>query len=47
MLTDTESYTVHIKTENIYSNIAKDTETIFDTWNHHLDGPSPKRKNKK
>ena len=42
---DTESYTIYIKTEDIYSNIAKDTK--FDTWNYHLDGPSPTEKNKK
>ena len=28
---DTKSYTVYIKPENIFSNIAKDAETRFDT----------------
>ena len=31
---DTDSFTVYIKTENIYSDIAKDDEKRFDTSNY-------------
>ena len=41
------SFTVHIKTEDIYADIAKDVETIFDTSNYEIDRPLPKIKNKK
>ena len=44
---DTNSFTVYIKTEDIYSDIAKDIETRFYTSNNELDRPLPKEKNKK
>ena len=44
---DTESFIVYIKTEDIYSDIAEDVETIFDTSNYELDRPLTKGKNKK
>ena len=37
---------VCIKTEEIYSDIAKDIKTRFDTSNYELDRPLPKGKNK-
>ena len=37
---------VHAKTDDIYKDIAKDTETRFDTPNFELDRPLPKAKNK-
>ena len=40
---DTDSFIVHVKTEDI----AEDVETRFDTSNFELDRPLPKRKNKK
>ena len=36
---DTDSYTVHVKTENIYKDIAEDVETRLDTSNFELDRP--------
>ena len=33
----TDSFTVYLKAERIYINIAKDVETEFDTSNHELD----------
>ena len=36
---NTNRFIVYIKTEHIYSDIAKDVETRFDTSNHKLDGP--------
>ena len=44
---DTNSFIVYIKTEDIYSDIAKDIETRFYTSNNELDRPLPKGKNKK
>ena len=43
---DTNSFIVHIKTDNIYKDIAEDVETRFDTSNFELDRPLPKIKNK-
>ena len=43
---DTDSFIVHIKTWNIYADIAKDVETIFDTSNYELERPLLKGKNK-
>ena len=43
----TDSFIVFIETEDIYSDIAKNVETRFDTTNYELDRPLPKRKNKK
>ena len=36
---DTESFIVYIKTKDIYSGIAKDVETRFDTSDDELDRP--------
>ena len=44
---DTDSFTVYIKTDDIYKDIAEDVETISDTSNYKLDRPLPKGKNKK
>ena len=44
---DTDSIIVHIKTEDISVDIAKDVETSFDTRNNKLETPLPRRKNKK
>ena len=44
---DTNSFIVYIKTEDIYSDIAKDIETRFYTSNNEWDRPLPKEKNKK
>ena len=41
---DTDRFTVYIKTEDIYSDIAKDFETRFDTSNYELNRPLPKGK---
>ena len=44
---DTDSFTVYIKTDDIYKDIAEDVETRFDTPNYELDRPWAKGKNKK
>ena len=44
---DTNSFIVHVKTEDIYKDIAEDIETRFDTSNFELGRPLPKGKNKK
>ena len=44
---DTDSFMVHVKTEDIYKDIAEDVETRFDTSNIEIDRPFPKGKNKK
>ena len=44
---DTDSFIVHVKTDDIHKDIAKDFETRFDTSNFEIDRPLPKRKNKK
>ena len=44
---DTDSFTVYIKTDVIYKDIAEDVETRFDISNYELVRPSPKGKNKK
>ena len=44
---DANSFIVHVKTEDIYKDIAEDFETSFDTSNFELDRLLPKRKNKK
>ena len=43
---DTDSFTVCIKTDDIYKDIAEDVETRFDTSNYELDRALPKGKNK-
>ena len=42
-----DSFIVHIKTEDIYVDIAKYFETKFDTSNCELERPSPREKNGK
>ena len=37
--TDTDSFIVFIKTNDIYKNIVEDVETRFDTSNYELDRP--------
>ena len=44
---DTDNFVVHIKTDDIYKNIAQDFETRFDTSIFELDRPLSKGKNKK
>ena len=45
---DTNSFTVHGKTDDVYKDIADDVETSFDTSNFEIDRPLlPKGKNKK
>ena len=44
---DTVSFIVHVKTEDVYKDIAEDVETRFDTSCFELDRPLPKGKNKK
>ena len=44
---DTDSFTVYIKTDHIYKDVAEDAETRFDTSNYELDRPLSKGKNKK
>ena len=42
---DTDSFVVSIKADDICKDIPEDVETRFDTSNHELDRPFPKRKN--
>ena len=42
---DTDSFIVHIKTEDTYVDIAKDVETRFETSNYETYRPLPKGKN--
>ena len=44
---DTDSFIVHVKTEDIYKDIAEDVETRFNSSNVELGRPLPKGKNKK
>ena len=44
---DTDSFIIHIKTENVYEGIANDFKTRFDTSNYVVNRPLPTRKNKK
>ena len=44
---NSENFIVQIKTEDIYSEIAKDVETKFYTSNYELDRAFPKGKIKK
>ena len=44
---DTDSFTVQIKIDDIYKDIAKDVEARFGTSNYKLNRPLPKGKNKK
>ena len=42
---DTDIFTVHVKTCNIYKDTAEDVETRFDPSNFELDRSLPKEKN--
>ena len=44
---DTDSFIVHVKTEDTYKDIVEDVEIIFNTSNYELNRPLPKEKNKK
>ena len=46
MVKNQNCFTVIIKTDDIYKDIADDVETRFDTSNYELDKPLPKGKNK-
>ena len=39
-----DSFIVHVKTEDIYKDVAKDAETMFDAANFAFNRPIPKRK---
>ena len=41
---DTDNFIVNVKTDDIYTEIAEDVETRFDTSNYELDRPLPKEK---
>ena len=43
---DIDSFIVHVKTEDIYNNIAENVEARFDFSNFELDKPFPKGKKK-
>ena len=44
---DTDGFIVHVKTDDIYKDIAEDFERRFDTLDFELDRPLPKGENKK
>ena len=44
---DTDRFFIHVKTDDIYKDIAEDVETKFDTSDYELDRPLPKGRNKK
>ena len=44
---DTDSFIAHIKTDDIYKDIAEDVKTRFDSSNNELGKPLPKTRNKK
>ena len=44
---DTDSFIMHIKTEDFYKDIANDVEKIFDTSSYEVNRPLPTGKNKK
>ena len=39
-----DSFIVPVKTDDIYKDVAKDAETMFDTANFEFNRPIPKRK---
>ena len=43
---DTDSLIIHIKTEDVYVDIADDNEKRFGTSNYEVDRPLPTGKNK-
>ena len=42
---DTDSFIVHVKTDDIYKDIAEDLEKTFDPSNDEINSLLPKRKN--
>ena len=44
---DTDSFIIHIKTEDFYKDIADDVKKRYDTSNYEVDRPLPKGMNKK
>ena len=44
---DTDSFVMHIKTNDFYKDIASDVENRFDTSNYEVNKPLPTGKNKK
>ena len=44
---DTESFIIHIKTEDVYKDFADDVEKRSDSSNYEVDRPLPKGMNKK
>ena len=44
---DTDSFVMHIKTNDFYKDIASGVENSFDTSNYEVNRPSPTGKNKK
>ena len=44
---DADSFIMHIKTENLYKDIANDAEKRFDISKYEVDRPLPAGKNKK
>ena len=44
---DTDSFIMHIKTEDFYKDIADDVEKRFDTSNYEINRPLPIGKNEK
>ena len=45
--TDTDSFIVHVQTDDIQEDIAEDVETKFDTSNFEIGRPLSKAKNSK
>ena len=43
---DTDSFILHVKTDNIYKDISEDFKTRCDTSNYELGKPLPEGKNK-
>ena len=44
---DTDSFIMHIQTQDFYKDIANDVEKRFDTSNYEVNRPLPTGKNKK
>ena len=44
---DTDSFIIHIKTEDFYKDIADDVKKRYDTSNYEVDRPLPKEMIKK
>ena len=44
---DTDSFIVHVKTDDIYKDVTEDVETRLNTSSYKLDRPLPKRETKK